>query len=288
MVAEDLCNDPLCDRNRRGEKHPTHDISQVHQKKFESLQRLIGAGSDITGATIGAFAGATLGGPPGAVTGAAAGAAISNVLRNIGSDISERMLSPREEVRIGAALRFAFDKVQENFRNGAKLRDDDFFYDKPYDRAAYKEIVEGVLLAAQREYEEKKTRLYGNLFANIAFSAGISGAHASLLIKLSQSLSYRQLCLLSIFGQRDRFILRQGNYRETPTFFPEIISLLQEIFDLSTRGLITRLSGSVVLGHTDIVPANMKPEGEGETLFKLMVLKEIDEQDLKDIAQMLK
>jgi hypothetical protein len=288
MVAEDLCNDPLCDKNRRGEKHPAHDISQVRQKKFKSIQRLIEAGSDISGATVGAIAGAVFGGPPGAVTGAAAGALISNVLRNIGIEISERMLSPREEVRIGAALGFAVNKIQENFKNGAIPRDDDFFDDKPYDRAAYKEIVEGVLLAAQREYEEKKTRLYGNLLANIAFSPGISRAHASLLIRLTQSLSYRQLCLLSIFGQRDRFRLRQNNYRETTTMSVEIISLLQEIFDLSVRDLITRLSGSVVLGHTDIVPANMKPEGEGETLFKLMVLKEIDEQDSKNIAQMLK
>jgi hypothetical protein len=288
MGAEDLCNDPLCDRNRKGEKHPKHDISQIYGKKFESLQRLIGAGSDITGTAVGAIAGAALGGPPGAVAGAAAGAAISNVLRNIGNDISERMLSPREKVRIGAALIFAFDKIQANFKNGHKLRDDDFFDDKPSERAASKEIVEGVLLAAQREYEEKKTRLYGNLLANIAFSIGISRAHASLLVRLTQSLSYRQLCLLSIFGQRDRFILRQNNYRETPTMSVEITSLLQEIFDLSTRGLITTLSGRVVLGHTDIVPANMKPEGEGETLFKLMVLKEIDEQDLKNIAQMLK
>jgi hypothetical protein len=287
MVAEDLCNDPLCDKNRNGEKHPAHDISEVHQKKFESLQRLIGVGSDITGATIGAMTGAVFGGPSGAVAGAAAGAAISNVLRNIGSDISERMLGPREKVRIGVALVFAVNKIQENFNNGHKLRDDDFFNYKPYDRAAYEEIVEGMLLAAQREYEEKKTRLYGNLLANIAFSPGISRAHESLLIRLSQSLSYRQLCLLSIFGQQDRFILRENNYRETPTMSVEIVSLLQEIFDLSVRGLITRLSGSIVLGHTDIVPANMKPEGEGETLFELMVLKEIDEQDLKNIAQIL-
>ncbi len=114
MEAEDLCNDPLCDRNRSGEKHSAHDTSLIHQKKFESLQRLIGAGSDITGSGIGAVAGAALGGPPGAVAGAIAGTAISNVLKNIGNDISERMLSPREKVIIGAALTFAIDKIQSN------------------------------------------------------------------------------------------------------------------------------------------------------------------------------
>jgi hypothetical protein len=288
MPEDDFCNDPLCDRVRKGEKHAAHDTSPIHQKKFESLKSLIGAGSDITGTTIGGIAGAAIGGPPGAAMGAAAGTLVSRVLGNIGDELSERMLGTREKVRIGAALGFAMSKIQENFTKGAILRDDDFFDDKPYDRGAYKEIVEGVLLAAQREYEEKKTRLYGNLLANIAFSPGIGRAHASLLIKFSHSLSYRQLCLLSIFGQRNKFILKQNNYRDTPTMIIEMISLLQEIFDLSNRGLIATLSGSVVLGLTDIVPANMKPEGEGETLFKLMVLEEIDEQDLKNVAQILR
>jgi hypothetical protein len=288
MAAENYCNDPLCDRIRKGEKHLAHDTSPILKKKFESLQNLIGAGSDITGATIGGIAGAAFGGDQGAVMGAATGTLISNVFKNVGNELAERMLGPREKVRIGAALGFAINKIEQNFSEGAMLRQDNFFDDKPHDRAAYKEIVEGVLLAAQREYEEKKTSLYGNLLANIAFSPGISRAHASLLIKLSQSLSYRQLCLLSIFGQGGRFRLRENNYRETPTMLLEIISLLQEILELSVRGLITTLSGSVVLGHTDIVPANMKPEGEGETLFKLMSIKEIEEQDLINIAQMLK
>ncbi len=176
---------------------------------------------------------------------------------------------------------------QTNLKNGYKLRNDGFFEDNSTERAASKEIVEGVLLATQREYEEKKTRYYGNLLANIAFSTGVSRSHASLLIKLSQSLSYRQVCLLSIFGQQDRFTLRKNDYRETPLFV-EIISLLQEIWDLSVRGLITEEHGTVVFGLTNIQPGRMKPEGQGEILFKLMVLREMDEQDLKGIAEMLK
>ena len=67
MRVQDLCNDPLCDRIRRGEKHPAHDTSSIHQKKFESFQRWIVTGSDIAGAAIGAMAGGALGGPPGAI-----------------------------------------------------------------------------------------------------------------------------------------------------------------------------------------------------------------------------
>ncbi len=59
-------------------------------------------------------------GSAGAIAGSAAGAVIANVLKNIGSDISERNLSPREEVRVGAALIFAINTVQEKITNGYK------------------------------------------------------------------------------------------------------------------------------------------------------------------------
>jgi hypothetical protein len=39
----------------------------------------------------------------------------------------------------------------------------------PDDRGVAREILEGVLLAAQKERQEKKVTLYGNLYANIAF-----------------------------------------------------------------------------------------------------------------------
>ena len=72
---------------------------------------------------------------------------ISNGLMNIGHEISERMLSPREKVRIGAALIFAVIKFQEKIKNGHKPRNDGFFNDIPSDRPAFEEIIEGVLLA---------------------------------------------------------------------------------------------------------------------------------------------
>lgn len=104
---------------------------------------------------------------PGAVMGAATGTLVSNILKNVGNELGEQMLGPREKVRIGAALGFAINKIQQNFSKVAILRQDNFFDDKPYDRAAYKEIVECALLAAQREYEEE----YGSPSSSGSFSS---------------------------------------------------------------------------------------------------------------------
>jgi hypothetical protein len=141
------------------------------------------------------------------------------------------------------------------------------------------------LIAEQREHEERKIVYYGNLLANIAVSPGGSKAHANLLIELGQNLSYRQLCLLALFAQPDKSILRQENYHSILTMRVYQIALLQEVFELDLIGLIT--SGSVVFGHTDIIPGKMHLEGQGEILYKLMELSKIDQTELNELSELL-
>lgn len=111
----------------------------------------------------------------------------------------------------------AANKIESHRRNGKSLREDGFFDGNISERSAADEIAEGVILAAQREHEEKKLMYLGNLLANIAYSPGISRAHGDELIKIGRNLSYRQLCLLSIFGQNDKFDLPQTTYRDNTT-----------------------------------------------------------------------
>jgi hypothetical protein len=66
-----------------------------------------------------------------------------------------------------------------------------------------------------------------------------------------------------------------------------MISLMQEIFELSFKGLISSESGALILGHTDIIPSKLTPEGEGETLSKLMGLSKIEPSELNDTLSML-
>jgi len=65
------------------------------------------------------------------------------------------------------------------------------------------ELLEGVLLAAQREYEERKVRCYGNLYANIAFEPAIDSVTANSLLREADDLSYMQIQLLALVARKD-------------------------------------------------------------------------------------
>ena len=184
-------------------------------------------------------------------------------------------MAPREKTRIGAAFIYATRKAQQRLNNGHKIRDDDFFNAHPPDRSAAEEIIEGVLIAAQREHEEKKVPYYGYLLANIAFTTTINRAHGNLLIRLGQSLSYNQLCLLAVFAMKDKFRLRGEDYRGTSDVSLDMLAILQESYGLSSMELIN-IPGDKVLGLTDVNPAKMDLNGDGRLLVTLMELFSID------------
>ena len=282
MAEEEYCNDPICERVRRGEKHPKHDLTQTWEKRSQSLGNLIKKGFKISGATIGAGLGFVFGGPQGAIIGAGFGSAIEA----IGEEIGNRQLAKREQERVGFAVILTCDKIKENIEKGMRYRDDDFFREKPNDRSTAKEVTEGILLAAQREYQEKKIVFYSNLLANIAFYPEIDRAQANLLIRLAESLSYRQLCILALFAQKNKFKLRQHDYQDNKTIDIKTSSLLQEIFELYTRHMLYA-SGIALLGLGDINPSNMTVQGTGTVLAQLMELLKIDTTDLNEIALLL-
>ena len=127
-------------------------------------------GSDIAGAATGSAIGFLTGGPGGAAIGGATGVIISKSL----SDITDRLLSNREKMRVGATATFALTKIKSRLDSGDKLRNDGFFEEKEGGRPDAEEIFEGVLLKAKNEHEEKKAKILGNIFANIAFLPGFS------------------------------------------------------------------------------------------------------------------
>jgi hypothetical protein len=280
MSQDGYCNDSRCERTRKGEVHLSHSLQDQDEKTLEKLKALLGLGSNLTGGIGGAATGLLVAGPVGAIIGGAAGTILGHVLKNIGDDYAVRFLSPSEQMRIGGVIIYTMNKVEENLKKGMKLREDDFFREKPGNRSSAKEIAEGILFAAQREYEEKKIRFYGNLLANLGFTT-LTRAQANLCLRTGERLSYRQLVLLAIFGQHSKFQLRQKNYHEQTEMQLQTSSILHDIADLERQNLITQVNA--VLGITDINPGKMRLEGGlGRTLFHLMELFTIDVEDLDE------
>lgn len=245
----------------------------------------------VVGAGIGGAIGGSIAGPVGGAVGAVSGVAITYSLDKTMKEFAKRALGKQEEKRVDNVLRFTKEKIQENIRNGLRVRDDGFFGDDVNDRSPADEIYEAVLLAGQREHEERKLKFYGNLFANLAFEPGIDKGHANLLIRTAKSLSYRQLCLLAIFARHDKSGLRIEKYgkiaREDVQIETKTGAVLHETFDLYSKALIN-CSGDSVLSVPDIKPAKMRTQGTGTILFKLMELNTIDPKGLEEVEAYLR
>lgn len=164
--------------------------------------RIIDAGAEISGGVIGAGVGSImtgLHGLPEALMGGGLGPTIAATIR----EAARRMLSRREEVRIGGAIRYACEAITERIESGESIRCDGFFDSEDSERSSASEIFEGVVLAAQRSYEERKVPFTGYLMANIAFESKVDRTTANWLIKTIQELTWTQLVLLSAVAQRD-------------------------------------------------------------------------------------
>lgn len=268
----------------------------LSREQEEKVKDIVETGTDIAGATTGAAIGLLVGGPPGALAGAAAGPAAARTLRGLAVEFRERVLGYREEVRVGAAISFASAKIKEKLENGEQPRQDDFFTDAEDDRATAKEVFEGVVLAAQREAEEKKVRLYGNLLANLAFAQNVDRSQANFLLKLSEDLSYRQLCLLSLFaqntllGENNPFNLRTSSYSQdadSVSFEFELVALLQEIYGLYQRGIVSN-GGTAMVAVADANPSQMSPVGAAVNLYNLMELWTVSVDDLNALILLLR
>jgi hypothetical protein len=259
------------------------------EEKDESkiTEKLIEVGADIAGGASSAAVGFLVAGPAGALIGAVSGPALTHTIKAVASEIKSRFLGKREEKKIGATLAYTIAKIEDNLKNGKQIRDDDFFESKSQERPASEEIYEGTLIAAQKEHEEKKIKYYGNLLGNLGFEKSFDKAQANLLLKVAQELTYRQLCVLSLIPKKLNYNLRKTDYRNSDISDQKLIILLQEIYDLNTKGL-TNGSEEAYISLADVNPGKLNIQGTGVYLHNLMELWTIPPEHVNDIIDILK
>lgn len=247
-------------------------------------EKLTDAAGEAVGAAVATGIGMAVAGPAGAII----GATIGSVLGDVSSDILTRVLSKKEKERIVRVNDVTKKKIEENIKSGKSLRNDDFFSNSIDDRSTGEEIYEGVLIASQREYEERKILLFGRLYANIAFDSNITRPIANALIKEASELTYRQLMIikdvgiLQIKSARGLDPRKKNHYGEVRGLTN--VSIATDILTLYHKTLIH--SSTVILDAANINPALLSLVGNGTMLFNLMELQktEVDvcEKDILD------
>ena len=263
------------------------DKGNDESDKNTGIRRLINSGAEIAGGAVGGALGFLAGGPAGAALLGAGGAAAAMALKHIGQEASERLLGPREAVRVGGVLALAAGEIHQRLEAGEKTRADGFFDQKQVGRPDAEEIAESILLKSQREPEEKKIPYMAHLLSSVAFDAEIGAHMAHQLSKTAEQLTYRQLCLLKLAVVKDSFGLRAEDYRNQGQFHKSLYQVLYECLDLYHRGFIN-FGGGVAFGPTDVLPGKMTVQGLGADVFNLMKLNLIPNEDLIPIAAQLK
>ncbi len=262
-------------------------------QESDNLKQLFDNYAEIAGGGLGAVLGFLAGDPVTAAFSGAAGAAAVGILKNIGQEFSDRVLSPREDFRVGKVLAIAAFEIHQRLENGESLRDDGFFDQKSIGRSDAEEIAEAIMLKCQREPQEKKIPYMGHLKASIAFDPNISADMGHQLIKAAEELTYRQFCILKLSSVKYRYGLRNQDYQNHEKFSKELYQVLQECHDLCLKSYLDykiplTFSGQITVGYMNIQPNKMTIYGIGEDLFHLMKLSAIPDQDIIPIAEVLK
>jgi len=263
----------------------------------DKVKSIITTGSEMVGAAAGGVLGFLLGGPAGAAAGGVAGVAISKTTSKVLTDVANRSLSHREEIRIGIAATFAIEKIQKKLAAGEQPRNDCFFQTQHnVSRSSAEEIFEGVLLKSKNEHEEKKIKLLANIFANVAFVSGLRVGEANHILQIADNLTYRQMCILGLFQRKTEIQdikLKENDYRTFQgSLSYETASILQETYQLYNFGLLacrnsTSNGYEAMLGWTDTAPNRMELTILAKRYYSIIGLDEIPIADLRDVAVFL-
>lgn len=253
--------------------------SDHERRRLERTARFIERGAELTGATGGAAIG-LLGGPLGALAGSALGVVLQKTLLRLGDEFEQRHLGPCEQARAGAALYYALTEINERLDDGEEPRDDGFFEaDSEHERPRADELLEALLVRAQRDHEERKVKHLGWLYASVVFNEDLSPTDADYLVDLASRLTYYQLVLLSLFHSGVGYRALPG-WEELHPYDWRAQALATQLYELCRYGLLARTDRKPVNDHGDASPSHLWVGGMGCTLYHLMRLDQIDEDEL--------
>ena len=165
------------------------------------LERALNVGADLLGAAAGGFLGAVSGGDLGL---GAISSMTGTSIASVGRDVVSRLLSPRQEARVGAVFLHAGATMRAMEVMGSTIRDDGFWEGEHSEGS---EFAEGVMLTAMDTFEERKLPYLANVLAQVALEDSIDAATANLAIRISRELSWMEMCILGIVMRPDDFPL---------------------------------------------------------------------------------
>lgn len=255
--------------------------------ELDKYKEAVSTGSDLVGSVTGGVLGALLAGPVGAAIGSAAGTGIGKIINKIGSEIAERALSKRENIRIGACTAFAAEKIDSYISKGFKPRDE-FVGEK--NGAKTVELLEGIFNKSKEAYEENKVKHLGYFFANMVFHNEVSFEESFHLLTIFEKLTWEQFMLMRTF-QADKSEYWSDNQPQR-SVKPREWTILSEVNELVNYNLLRQVHANgerdLYWGLGAIKPKMMDFTRLGLIFNELFSIEEIKENDIAYLRQYFK
>lgn len=251
------------------------------ENKENVIVEIIQTGSEMGGSVGGALIGVLLAGPAGGVIGGAAGPLLTRLFIKAGKEIRQRFFGEREKIRVGFTYGVGYQKVTLRLKKGDLIRSDDFFDNSEINRSTAEEILEGVIKSAEKEFEEKKLKFYGNLLANICFTANVNKDKAHYFLRTVQNLTYKQLCILQfiiLYGQQQLNWSYSFNHLDELSRYSSLEPLIE---DLDRHKLLA------VMRSSGLNISTFSISKLGKELADLMELNEIESIEITNIREEL-
>lgn len=241
---------------------------------------------DVSAVAIGLLLNAA--GPEGAFIGAAAGPVVAGVA----NDLATRIMSQKEEHRLGAVMIFAMESMKQIQDGGGQIRNDRFWASANDFNGPGEEVVEAVLIAAQREPQEKKLEYLGCLLAQIAYHEEISVETAMWMVNTAERLTWTQYMLISMIGRNEQFELgaievgRGINSWKGWAIHEEIKAMGP--FGLNIMGAPGKKTPNLGLELFNMDLADFKLGNGGRLLYEFLGVGDISTQEIEGLIEVLR
>ncbi len=253
-------------------------------KKKRTKEVIINTSSEIAGSVGGSIIGGLIAGLPGLIIGGAASPILSMTIKSVGEEISQRFLSKREDERISNTMLKIVERINKKLENGDEIRNDSFFNGNFEDRSSAEEILEGILLKAQREYQEKKIQFLGNLYCNLIFSSEWNNESANFFIKLIERLNFRQLCIIKFYSSIETLVDQEFFSKRNVKF--STFDARKEVNELNKEGILNFRGYGGDVYHQEVKsarPNHIEITEWGKEIYEIFGLEEIDNKLLLEV-----
>ena len=211
--------------------------------------------------------------------GQVAGTFVTFLIR-MAEDYDNSALRKLEKERIAIELPIIAQCMETKLTEGKTLRQDDFFKKQENDRSSAEEIVEGVLIAAQFEYEQKKLTYYANLVANIAFDSTIDRGESNFLLNTAKNLSYRQLCAITLLSDENNCYNRM--MEEEPVTISKRNDIYIEMNELYEMNICTKTYKNNSSAGNDMLGL-LYLSDIGKKIYNTMELELIPSEEINEL-----